>query len=239
MSSEPLLVVSDLNVFRRQSHVLRGVSLTLGPEPLAIIGRNGMGKTTLCQALMGLLPVRGGTVTVAGIGTTFLRPFRVARAGIGYVPQGRRIFPSLSVEEHLRLVAGKQGSCWTIERIYDTFPRVAERRRNRGYELSGGEQQMLAIARSLLLNPKILLMDEPTEGLAPIIVGQLIKLFGRLAEEGIGLLLVEQNLTVATEVASRALVMVNGRIVLEASSDQLARDHGLQHRYLGVGPEIA
>jgi branched-chain amino acid transport system ATP-binding protein len=215
--------------------MLRDVSLTLGPEPLAIVGRNGMGKTTLCQALLGLLPVRSGTITVAGSSVAGQRPFKIARVGIGYVPQGRRIFPSLSVQEHLHLVAGRQSSRWTIERIYDTFPRLAERRRNGGAELSGGEQQMLAIARALLLNPKVLIMDEPTEGLAPVFVNQLVRVFGQLSDEGIGLLLVEQNLAVATEIASRALVMVNGRIALETASAQLASSEELQHRYLGIG----
>ncbi len=238
MPAEPLLVVRDLNVFRGQSHILQDVSLTLGHEPLAIVGRNGMGKTTLCQALMGLLPIRSGTITDNGNMVAGQRPFRIARAGVGYVPQGRRIFPSLSVQEHLRLVAGRQSSGWTVERIYDTFPRLAERRRNGGGELSGGEQQMLAIARALLLNPKVLVMDEPTEGLAPVIVGHLVRIFCGLADEGINLLLVEQNLAVAAQIAKRVLVMVNGRIALETSPAQLAADEELQHRYLGVGPAI-
>jgi branched-chain amino acid transport system ATP-binding protein len=238
MPSEPLLAVRDLNVFRGQSHILQDVSLTLGHEPLAIVGRNGMGKTTLCEALMGLLPIHSGTITVSGNRAAGQRPFRIARAGIGYVPQGRRIFPSLSVQEHLRLVAGRQSSGWTIERIYDTFPRLAERRRNGGAELSGGEQQMLAIARALLLNPKVLVMDEPTEGLAPFIAEHLIRVFRELAHEGIGLLLVEQNLAVAAQVAKRILVMVNGQMALETSPAQLASNEELQRCYLGVGLAI-
>jgi branched-chain amino acid transport system ATP-binding protein len=177
-------------VCRGHAQILWDVSLALGPEPLAILGRSGMGKTTLCQAIMELLPVRGGVIAVGGVDGSVAgqRPFRVARAGLGYVPQGRRIFPSLSVQEHLRLVAtSKQGSGWIVERVYDTFPRLAERRRNGGAELSGGEQQMLAIARALLLNPKVLVMDEPTEGLTPVVVAQLVRVFGRLAEEGVGL----------------------------------------------------
>ncbi len=230
----PVLQVRDLHVYRGASHILQGVSLDLGAAPLSLVGRNGMGKTTLCQAIMGLLPARGGTVSVAGRDVSGLRPFRVARAGIGYVPQGRRVFPSLSVHEHLMMVA-RPGRTWSIERIYDAFPRLAERRRNGGAELSGGEQQMLAVARALLLNPALLVMDEPTEGLAPLLVDQLVELFRRLPAEGVGLLLVEQNIAVATQVADRVLVMVNGRIALAADASTLAADEAMQRRYLGVG----
>ena len=243
MPPEPaILQVRDLHVYRGASHILQGVSLDLGAAPLSLVGRNGMGKTTLCQAIMGLLPARGGTVSVAGRDVSGLRPFRVARAGIGYVPQGRRVFPSLSVHEHLIMVArpggamvARPGRTWTIERIYDVFPRLAERRRNGGAELSGGEQQMLAVARALLLNPALLVMDEPTEGLAPLLVEQLVELLRRLPAEGVGLLLVEQNIAVATGVADRVLVMVNGRIALAADAAALAADEALQRRYLGVG----
>ncbi len=233
----PVLRVRDLHVYRGASHILQGVSLDLGAAPLSLVGRNGMGKTTLCQAIMGLLPARGGTVSVAGRDVSGLRPFRVARAGIGYVPQGRRVFPSLSVQEHLAMVA-RPGRAWTIERIYDAFPRLAERRRNGGAELSGGEQQMLAVARALLLNPVLLVMDEPTEGLAPLLVEQLVELLRRLPAEGVGLLLVEQNIAVATSVADRVLVMVNGRIALAADAAALAADEALQRRYLGVGTSL-
>ena len=237
----PVLRVRDLHVYRGASHILQGISLDLSAAPLSLVGRNGMGKTTLCQAIMGLLPARGGTVSVAGRDVSGLRPFRVARAGIGYVPQGRRVFPSLSVHEHLAMVArpGRaQGRTWTIDRIYDAFPRLAERRRNGGAELSGGEQQMLAVARALLLNPVLLVMDEPTEGLAPLLVEQLVELLRRLPAEGVGLLLVEQNIAVATSVADRVLVMVNGRIALAADAAALAADEALQRRYLGVGTSL-
>ena len=148
MSPEALLAIGTLNVSRGQAHVLQDVSLTMGRKPLSIVGRNGMGKTTLCQALMGLLPIRSGTITLGGRAIAGRRPFQVARAGIGYVPQGRRIFPSLSVHEHLSLVAAGQSPAWTVARVYDAFPRLADRRRNGGNELSGGEQQTLAIARA-------------------------------------------------------------------------------------------
>ena len=242
MAAEPILDVTDLQVFRGASHILQGVSLRVGTSPLALVGRNGMGKSTLCEALMGLLPVRGGSVRLDGREIAGQRPFRVAWAGIGYVPQGRRVFPSLSVHEHLRMVArgpGASGGGWTIERVYATFPRLAERRRNGGAQLSGGEQQMLAVARALLLNPKLLVMDEPTEGLAPVIVDQLVRVFRHLAQEGIAMLLVEQNIAVATEVAETVLVMVNGRIALETDAKELAANADLQRRYLGAGTMVS
>ena len=234
----PLLDVAGLDVYLGASHVLQGVSLRLTAGPLSIIGRNGMGKTTLCQAIMGLVPVRGGRIAFAGDDLTGHRPVQVARAGIGYVPQGRRIFPSLSVHEHLLLTAphgrAAMTARWTIERVYDTFPRLAERRGNGGAQLSGGEQQMLAIARALLLNPALLVMDEPTEGLAPVIVDHVVDLLNKINGEGVGLLLVEQNFSVATSVSQRVLVMVNGRIALETSADEIIRNDDMQRRYLGV-----
>jgi len=237
MPPDPVLQVRDLHVYRGASHILQGVSFDLGAAPLALVGRNGMGKTTLCQAIMGLLPARSGTVRVAGRDVSGLRPFRVARAGIGYVPQGRRVFPSLTVYEHLAMVARHEGA-WTIARVYEAFPRLAERRGNGGAELSGGEQQMLAVARALLLNPALLVMDEPTEGLAPVLVEQLVTLLRRLPGEGMGLLLVEQNIAVAASVAQQALVMVGGRIALVADAATLATDVALQRRYLGVGTSL-
>lgn len=233
MSTETLLAVDDLHVFYGASHVLHGVSLEAGTEPVAIVGRNGMGKTTLCKAVMGLVPARSGSIQVRGRAVTGLRPYQIARTGLGYVPQGRRVFPSLSVEEHLRLTA-RTGGRWTIERIYEIFPRLAERRSNGGGALSGGEQQMLAIARALLLNPSLLIMDEPTEGLAPVVVDQVTEILKAIRSEGIGLVLVEQNFAVATAVAERLLVMMNGTVALETTASALSRDEDLQRRYLGV-----
>ena len=237
MEAKPVLDITDLHVFRGASHILQGVSLQLGRTPLALVGRNGMGKTTLCEALMGLLPVREGAIRLGDKEIAGRRPFRVAQAGIGYVPQGRRVFRSLSVHEHLHMVARPKAAqaAWTIERVYETFPRLAERRRNGGGQLSGGEQQMLAVARALLLNPVLLVMDEPTEGLAPVIVDHLVRVFRRLSEEGIAMLLVEQNISVATEVADTVLVMVNGRIALKTDAAELATNADLQRRYLGAG----
>ncbi|MFD1488702.1 ABC transporter ATP-binding protein [Ancylobacter vacuolatus] len=234
----PLLDVAGLDVYLGASHVLQGVSLTLPAGPLSIIGRNGMGKTTLCQAIMGLVPTRGGRIALSGQDLTRQRPVRIARAGIGYVPQGRRVFPSLSVHEHLVLTAPRGDAAtraaWTIERVYAMFPRLAERRGNGGAQLSGGEQQMLAIARALLLNPALLVMDEPTEGLAPVIVDHVVELLHTINGEGVGLLLVEQNFSVATSVSERVLVMVNGRIALETSAEEITRNEDMQRRYLGV-----
>jgi branched-chain amino acid transport system ATP-binding protein len=237
--TEPLLSVRNIHVFRGQSHVLQGVSLTLGREPLAIAGRNSMGKTTLCEALMGLLKVHTGTITAAGRPIANLPPFQIARAGIGYVPQGRRVFPSLTVYEHL-LVAGKPPDTgWTIERIYQTFPRLAGRRHHRSAGLSGGEQQMLSIARALVRNPQILILDEPAEGLAPPVVERLIEVFRALACSGTGILLVEQNLAAAARCAGMIAVMVNGRIVLETASARLLSSEDLQRGYLGLGAAAA
>ncbi len=229
-----MLSVRNLKVAFGHAEVLHGVSLDVGAEPLAVAGRNGMGKTTFCYALMGMVPLRSGTVTLESARLDGKSPTRIARSGIALVPQGRRVFPSLTVEEHLKLVGRSRTAAWTIERVYDTFPRLAERRTNGGSQLSGGEQQMLAISRALLLNPKLIIMDEPSEGLAPVLVDQLIEVLKKLANDSIGLLLVEQNLRVATSVASTVAIMLNGRIAATLPADRLRADHDLQRRYLGV-----
>src|SRR5947209_2375156 len=199
--SQPILQVQDLQVYYGESHALQGVSLTLPRGVLSVVGRNGMGKTTLCNTIVGLMRARSGGVRFEGRDISNREPYEIVRAGIGFVPQGRRLWPSLSVDETLRLSdrAGAAGHSWTVERIYQTFPRLAERRNNGGGQLSGGEQQMLAISRALLSNPRLLVMDEPTEGLAPAIVAQVRDLLVRLsAEEGLSVLVVEQNIGVAT-----------------------------------------
>jgi branched-chain amino acid transport system ATP-binding protein len=229
-----MLAVRNLHVRFGQAHILQGISLELGAAPLAIVGRNGMGKTTLCQAVMGLVAASDGEIALEGQKLSGLAPFRIARRGVALVPQGRRTFPSLSVDEHLRLVSQGRGARWNIERVYDTFPRLAERRRNGGTELSGGEQQMLAIARALLMNPKLIIMDEPSEGLAPVIVDHLIAVLRALPQDGMSLLLIEQNLRVATEVAEQIAIMVTGRIAAEMPAATLAGDADIQRRYLGV-----
>lgn len=236
MSKSPLLDIRGLNVHYGSSHALQDANLTLTTDsPMSIVGRNGMGKSTLCNAIMGLAPATAEKVDFAGWPLVDMAPDQRARAGIGYVPQGRRLFRSLSVDEHLRLVAGNgPDDGWTIDQIYSTFPRLHERRGNSGDQLSGGEKQMLAISRALLLNPKLLLMDEPTEGLAPAIVSEVIALMKTLGRQGIGLLIIEQNLQVALEVADNVGIMVNGQIVEILHSAELAENHELQQRHLGI-----
>ncbi|MGR3501156.1 Tm-1-like ATP-binding domain-containing protein [Pseudaestuariivita sp.] len=229
------LEVRDLNVYYGQSHALQGVDLTLGKGVLSVVGRNGMGKTTLCKAIMGLVPVASGSISLNGQNLSGVGPAETARMGVGYVPQGRRLWRSLTVDEHLKLVATR-GGAWTVERVYSVFPRLAERKSNGGGQLSGGEQQMLAIGRALLLNPKLLVMDEPTEGLAPVIVNQVAEMLVRLGQEGdIDVLVIEQNIGVACEVASDVAIMVNGRINRVMESSILASDRDLQQALLGVG----
>jgi len=204
---------------------------------LAVVGRNGMGKSTLCNAIAGVKASRSGSIRIFGRETTRLEPHVIHRHGVGYVPQGRRVWPSLSVDEHLRLVAtGGASAPWTVERVYQTFPRLQERRSSGGSQLSGGEQQMLAIARALLGNPRLLIMDEPTEGLAPIIVDQVEAMLVQLAEEGeMAILVIEQNIGVATAVADNVAIMVNGRINRVMEARALAADRELQQQLLGVG----
>ncbi len=229
-----MLAVRDLHVRFGQAHILQGISLSLEGGALAIVGRNGMGKTTLCQAVMGLVAASEGEISMEGQSLRGLAPYRIARRGVALVPQGRRTFPSLSVDEHLRLVSQGRDARWNIERVYQTFPRLAERRRNGGTELSGGEQQMLAISRALLMNPKLVIMDEPSEGLAPVIVEHLIEVLRALPADGMSLLLIEQNLRVATEVAGKVAIMVTGRIAATMPAATLANDPDMQRRYLGV-----
>src|SRR4030088_122887 len=232
----PILEVRGLDVYYGRSHALQGVDLTLDSGVLAVVGRNGMGKTTLCKTIMGLVRATGGSVRMRGEELLSLQPAQVARLGLGYVPQGRRLWRSLTVDEHLRMTAGMRRGAWTVERIYDTFPRLAERKNNGGAQLSGGEQQMLAIARALVTNPRLLIMDEPTEGLAPVIVAQVEEMLVGLGDEGdISVLVIEQNMGVATAVSKTVAIMVNGRVNRLIDSSRLAADRDLQQRLLGVG----
>ncbi len=237
MNDGELLEVEGLNAYYGPAHVLQGLNFTVGDMPVSIIGRNGMGKTTMCNTIMGMHPsVARGSVRFGGLELLGKPSYKIARVGLALVPQGRRLFGSLTVDEHLQIVGGRSNGTWTTSRVYELFPRLAERRKSDATQLSGGEQQMLAIGRALLLNPKLLIMDEPSEGLAPRLVDELVHTVHRLAEGGVRILLVEQNLGVATAVAERHLVMLAGRIAAELTSDQLESDPELQRRYLGVEP---
>ena len=230
-STAPLLVIEGLDVYYGRAHALQGVSLTLAKGVQGIVGRNGMGKTTLCNAITGLVQA-SGSIKLAGEEILGLSPNAITRRGVAYVPQGRRVWPSLTVDETLKLVARKKRD---VERVYAMFPRLAERKGHGGGQLSGGEQQMLAIGRALLLEPRLLVMDEPTEGLAPVIVQHVEDSLRALAAEGeIAILLIEQNLGVVLDVADTIGVMVNGRIAHQMPASQLAADRELQEQLLGV-----
>src|ERR1700712_2890350 len=234
--SPPALEVRGLDVYYGHSHALQGVDITLQSGVFSVVGRNGMGKTTLCKAIMGLVPVSGGSIRIRGDDITRQTPAPIARLGVGYVPQGRRPLRSGSVDEHLQLAAGMRRGAWTIDRIYETFPRLGERKGHGGSQLSGGEQQMLAISRALLTNPHLLIMDEPTEGLAPVIVAQVEEMLVRLGEDGeMSVLVIEQNIGVATAISRNVAIMVNGRVNRIIDSARLAADRDLQQRLLGVG----
>lgn len=235
MGTEALLEIEGLDLRYGSSHVLHGVDLTVGDRPLGILGRNGMGKTSLCNAIMGFHPQFAGAIRFDGQDITALPPERRAHLGIGYVPQGRRIFRSLSVEEHLQ-IAERKGGVWSVERVYETFPRLKERRKNAGDRLSGGEQQMLAIGRALLLNPRLIVLDEPTEGLAPAIVSDVIDLIKVISREGIAVVLVEQNMHAALAAVEEVAIIVGGEVVERVTSSALEADTAMQKRHLGLEP---
>lgn len=235
-AAQPLLEVKDLHAYYGDSHVLQGCSLQVGKECVAVLGRNGMGKTTLLRSILGLTPPRSGNVRWKGQEMAGKKPFVIASAGIGYVPQGRRLFPSLSVEEHLTLTYRKSNrpNEWTPRRVYELFPELAERRRLSGARLSGGEQQMLAIGRALVTNPDLILLDEPSEGLAPVAVERVIEACRELLQNDIAILLVEQNIHVAGVLAERVYVLVSGRTVYESRTATFLEDPELRLKYLGV-----
>ena len=237
--SDHVLEIAGVDAFYGSAHVLQSLSCSVGQRTTGIIGRNGMGKSTLCNVIMGLPPAKArGSVTFSGREILGKPSYDICRTGLAYVPQGRRIFPSLTTDEHLRMLSKKLATRgrWTVDAIYDLYPRLAERRKVGAAQLSGGEQQMLAIGRALLTNPQLLIMDEPSEGLAPAIVEQLTETCRTLVAEGVTLLLVEQNLGMATAVADRLLVMVHGEVALETTSAELLADEDMQRRYLGVEP---
>jgi branched-chain amino acid transport system ATP-binding protein len=238
MSSE-VLEVKGLNAFYGRAHVLQDVAFTVDERPVAIIGRNGMGKSTLCQVIMGMLTSARGSIRFQGQELMGKHPYQIARLGLGFVPQGRRLFPSLSTDEHLQIIPRRGNGSWTPKKVYEIFPKLAARKHVGAGQLSGGEQQMLAIGRALLTNPKLLIMDEPSEGLAPNIVENVIDTIRTLAGQGVGLLVVEQNLGVATALAERQLVMVAGRIAVETTANELIGNIDAQRRFLGVEPLAA
>ena len=231
------LQAENLHTFYGKSHILHGVSLALQEgEIVTLLGRNGAGKTTTLRSLVGLTPAREGAVRIFGKATTHWPPYAIAALGIGYVPEGRRIFGNLTVEENLKVPLERPGH-WTIPRIYQLFPRLEERRRNKGRQLSGGEQEMLAIARALLLNPRILLLDEPSQGLAPLIVQEVFRVIADMRKTGMSILLVEQNVRAAVEIADRAYVLDDGRIIYEGAAAELARDEERVRALAGASAE--
>jgi branched-chain amino acid transport system ATP-binding protein len=216
-----MLRVEDLHTYYGQGHVLQGVNLEVPAGRIAaVLGRNGVGKTTTLRSIVGLTPPRRGHVLLAGRDVAGWPPHRIVRVGLGYVPEGRMIFPDLTVVENIQVAQRVPARLWTMERLFGLFPALAERRRSKGSQLSGGEQQMLAVARALVTDPRVILLDEPSQGLAPLVVEELTRLIMRLRDEGVSLLLVEQNLNLAEAVADVVYVMVKGQMVYHASLER-------------------
>jgi len=229
-----MLTLTDIHTYYGDSHVLQGVSLSVEKGTVtAVLGRNGVGKTTLCRSIVGLTPARAGKVVFNGEDITALPPHRIYERGICLVPQGRRIFSSLTVHENLAIAS--KGS---LDEVLSVFPRLAERRNNRGNELSGGEQQMLAIARALVSRPSLLIMDEPTEGLAPMLIAEVGRVIRRLRDEGTSVLLAEQNAAFAVKLSDVAHVMSKGKVVYSSDPQTLWRDEGVKTQLLGVPPAV-
>ena len=231
-----MLAIENLNAHYGASHVLQGVDLEVPDGAIvSVLGRNGVGKTTTVRAIMGLVPPSGGKVLLDGEDITGWPPHRVARAGVAYVPEGRLIFPDLSVIDNIRVAERRPAKAWPRDRLLELFPALRERAGNRGAQLSGGEQQMLAIARALVSDPKVLLLDEPSQGLAPLVVRELARVIRLLCQDGVTILLIEQNLKLAEEVADRLAIMVKGRIVYSATPSVFrAEEESIRTRYLTV-----
>ena len=231
------LTAEGLHTYYGKSHILHGVSLEVAEGQItALLGRNGAGKTTTLRTLMGLTPARQGRVMIFGADATRWQTFRIAASGVGYVPEGRRIFANLSVEENLKVPLERDGP-WTITRVYELFPRLAERKLSRGRQLSGGEQEMLSIGRALLLNPRLLILDEPSQGLAPLIVREVFRIVSQMRDEGISVLLVEQNARMSLEIADHAYVLDNGGIVYSGNARELAADESRVRELTGASAE--
>ncbi|MDX6393813.1 MAG: branched-chain amino acid transport system ATP-binding protein [Streptosporangiaceae bacterium] len=232
-----MIEVRDLHTYRGINYVLQGVNLRIGDGACTVLlGRNGMGKTTLVHTIMGLIRPRSGRITLDDEELVGKQPFQIAQRGLALIPQGRRIFPSLTVEENLTLAArGTTSSgAWTLERLYDLFPNLKDRRRNRGGQLSGGEQQMLAVGRALLTNPSLLLMDEPSEGLAPVIVERIGEIMADLRRSGLSIFLVEQNYGLATDSADLIYILSNGQVVWQGTTSELERTAAVRETHLGI-----
>jgi len=231
------LSAEGLHTYYGKSHILHGVSLDVAEGKItALLGRNGAGKTTTLRSLMGLTPPHEGRVAIFGTDTTGWPPFRIAALGVGYVPEGRRIFANLTVDENLLVPLERPGP-WTPASIYRLFPRLQERKSNRGRQLSGGEQEMLSIARALLLNPKLLILDEPSQGLAPLIVREVFRIVAQMRAEGISVLLVEQNVRMSLEVADHAYVLDDGQVVYSGPARELAADEARVQSLAGASVE--
>ncbi|HEY6602617.1 MAG TPA: ABC transporter ATP-binding protein [Xanthobacteraceae bacterium] len=231
-----MLTVDHLQAAYGPAQVLFDICLRVGPgEVITLLGRNGMGKTTTIRTIMGLLPACGGSADLEGLSLIGLPPYRIAQAGLGLVPEGRQIFPSLTVEENLIATAALRFALrWTLERVYDFFPQLAERRRHMGNELSGGEQQMLAIGRALMTNPKLLILDEATEGLAPLLRLQIWQCLARLKSEGQAILIVDKHLGALVKLADRHAIIEKGQVVWTGTSAALTADPTVAQRYLQV-----
>jgi branched-chain amino acid transport system ATP-binding protein len=230
-----VLNAQEIHSFYGKSHILHGVSLEVKEgEIVAVLGRNGAGKTTTVRSLMGLTPARMGKIEIFGRETTRWPTHRVAALGVGYVPEGRKIFGNLTVLENLKVPQARPGP-WTLDRVFELFPRLAERRGQLGRQLSGGEQEMLAIARPLLLNPRIMLLDEPSQGLAPLIVKEVMRVVQRMRDEGLSVLLIEQNAPLCLSIADRAYVLDDGKVVYSGAAGELANDTELVNKLAGAG----
>jgi branched-chain amino acid transport system ATP-binding protein len=234
-AASPILDLAGIETCYGLSQVLFGLSLSIAPgEMVTLMGRNGMGKTTTVRSIMGLTPARAGRITFLGNEIRGLPSYKIAQLGIGLVPEGRQIFPNLCVRENLKATAVARAGGWTMERVHELFPRLAERSSSMGNQLSGGEQQMLAIGRALMTNPRLLILDEATEGLAPLIRAEIWRCLARLKESGLSILVIDKNVGALTRVADRHFLIERGRIVWSGSSQALAAAPDVQHRYLGV-----
>jgi branched-chain amino acid transport system ATP-binding protein len=234
--AEALLSLDAIETFYGRSQVLFGLSLSIGPgEMVTLMGRNGMGKTTTVRSIMGLTPARAGHIRFAGTDIRDLPSYRVAQLGLGLVPEGRQIFPNLTVRENLVATAvARAGSAWTLATVYELFPRLAEREASMGNQLSGGEQQMLAIGRALMTNPRLLILDEATEGLAPLIRAEIWRCLARLKASGLAILVIDKNVETLIRTADRHFLIERGKVVWSGASAELAAAQDVQHRYLGV-----